>query len=50
LLAIEGDQGGRALIRRHPELVDRLALNDLAVITDVDTPRDYEKVLTSENE
>jgi molybdenum cofactor cytidylyltransferase len=49
LLAVEGDQGGRALIARHADLVDRLDLKDVAVITDVDTPRDYEKVRTPEN-
>jgi molybdenum cofactor cytidylyltransferase len=43
LLALEGDQGGRALLVRHPELVEQVELDDPAVILDVDTGQDYEK-------
>jgi molybdenum cofactor cytidylyltransferase len=44
LLAIRGDQGGRELFLRHKEEVERVDMDDMAVILDVDTRQDYEQV------
>jgi molybdenum cofactor cytidylyltransferase len=43
LLALEGDQGARALLVQHSEQVECVELDDPAVILDVDTDQDYEK-------
>jgi molybdenum cofactor cytidylyltransferase len=45
LLALEGDQGARTLLVQHSEQVERVELNDPAVILDVDTDEDYEKAI-----
>ena len=39
---LEGDMGGRSLMRRYPELVVEVPLPD-AVAVDVDTPQDLER-------
>jgi molybdenum cofactor cytidylyltransferase len=44
LLAVKGDQGGRELFARHRDKVERLETDDAAVVLDVDTRHDYEKV------
>jgi 4-nitrophenyl phosphatase len=44
LLAVEGDQGGRGLIARYQAAVERVAVDDPAVMLDVDTPQDLERV------
>jgi molybdenum cofactor cytidylyltransferase len=44
LLAVEGDRGGRALLTRHGAEVERFETDDPAVVLDVDTLQDYEKV------
>lgn len=45
LMSIEGDQGGRAIMGKHPtQLVDWLD-EDMAL--DIDTPRDYESLCSS---
>jgi molybdenum cofactor cytidylyltransferase len=41
LLQVQGDQGGRWLIERHRDLVERVAVADPAVLMDIDTPEDY---------
>lgn len=43
LLAIEGDRGARELISRYEHALERVELEDAAVILDVDTRSDYEK-------
>ncbi len=50
LLAIEGDQGGRTLIARYQEQMERVQVDDPAVILDVDTRHDYEKTQRLEHE
>ena len=45
LLAVEGDRGGRLLIVRHEEQVEWVKVDDPAVIMDVDSPEDYERIL-----
>ena len=41
LRAIQGDQGGRDLIARHPDLTVTVELPSVALLADVDTPDDY---------
>jgi molybdenum cofactor cytidylyltransferase len=43
LLAVEGDRGGRPLITHHRERVERLEVDDPAVLIDVDTRQDYQR-------
>jgi EmrB/QacA subfamily drug resistance transporter len=43
LLAVEGDQGGRALLVRHHERMECIDIDDPAAVLDVDTRQDYEK-------
>ena len=45
LLAVKGDRGGRLLIARHKEQVERVEVDDPAVIMDIDSPQDYKRVL-----
>jgi molybdenum cofactor cytidylyltransferase len=44
LLAVEGDQGGRAVVARHQQGMERVEVDDPAVLTDIDTRQDYEGV------
>lgn len=50
LLALEGDRGGRELLTRHSERLERVLTEDPAVILDVDTPEDYESLQETETE
>jgi molybdenum cofactor cytidylyltransferase len=50
LLAVEGDRGGRALFDRYAQQVERLEVDDPAVVTDIDTHQDYETIRKSEND
>lgn len=50
LLAIHGDRGARRIIARHEERVERVALDDAAVVQDVDTIEDYESAAGSRNQ
>lgn len=45
LLAVQGDRGGRLLVERHRDQVERVDLHDQAVIIDIDSPQDYEGIL-----
>ena len=40
---LEGDVGGRTLFDQHPAAINLLVMEDEAVITDTDTPEDFEK-------
>jgi molybdenum cofactor cytidylyltransferase len=42
LQAVEGDQGGRALLTRYRDSVVGVAVDDAAVLIDVDTRQDYQ--------
>lgn len=44
LAAVTGDTGGRELIRRHPDRVISVSVDDPALLLDVDTPEDYERL------
>lgn len=37
IVALQGDEGARRLLRQHPEAVFDLAMGDAAVLTDIDT-------------
>ena len=41
LLAVEGDRGGRLVVARHQEQVERVDVQDAAVVMDIDSPQDY---------
>jgi len=43
--AVEGDRGGRELLRLYEEQVERLEIDDAAILIDIDTPQDYDTVL-----
>jgi len=49
LLAVEGDRGGRVLFKRYQDQVERVDVDDPAVILDVDTRQDYEKATGTGN-
>ncbi|HOG46855.1 MAG TPA: selenium cofactor biosynthesis protein YqeC [Anaerolineae bacterium] len=44
LAALQGDTGGRAVIRRHPGEAEALDVEDPRPYADVDTTRDYEEL------
>jgi molybdenum cofactor cytidylyltransferase len=44
LLAVEGDQGGRAILARHASSIERVEVDDPSVLLDIDTRADYDKV------
>lgn len=43
---IEGDQGGRGVVARHPELLRLVEWPDARAALDVDRPGDYERVVS----
>ena len=42
---LEGDVGGRALFNHHPAAINLLDMDDPAVVTDTDTPEDFENFM-----
>ncbi len=42
--AVEGDRGGRALLARYQDEMERVDVDDPAVVRDVDTRADYEEM------
>jgi molybdenum cofactor cytidylyltransferase len=42
LLAVQGDRGGRSVIARHAQEVERVDLTGSAMLIDVDTPEEYD--------
>jgi EmrB/QacA subfamily drug resistance transporter len=44
LLAVEGDRGGRALFARYQGQIERVEVDDPAVVQDIDTLEDYERM------
>jgi 4-nitrophenyl phosphatase len=47
LAAVAGDEGGRSLLQRHANDVMTVTVDNLAVLTDVDTPADYQQLKTA---
>ena len=45
LMALKGDQGGRAVIGRHQAEVERVEVDSEGFFVDTDTPEDYERFL-----
>jgi molybdenum cofactor cytidylyltransferase len=43
---VEGDEGGRGVIARHPELLRLVEWPDASAALDVDRPGDYERVVS----
>jgi len=46
LEAVAGDRGGRAVVARYEAELERVEVQDPAVVSDVDTPQDYEGFAT----
>jgi molybdenum cofactor cytidylyltransferase len=44
LMGVEGDRGGRQLLKRHERQVDQVETMDPAVLMDIDTWQDYESL------
>jgi molybdenum cofactor cytidylyltransferase len=44
LMAVKGDRGGRVLLARHEDEIERFEAGDPAVVLDIDTYQDYEKL------
>ncbi len=44
LLAIHGDQGGRAVLAANPERIRSILFDDPRPLADIDTPDDYERL------
>lgn len=47
LLAAPLDQGARYVVRRHPDSVSLVEVQDEGVIQNIDTPEDYERLVNS---
>jgi len=45
LLRLRGDAGGRSVIQRHPDKIVRVRTKSEAVVKDIDTPEEYEKLI-----
>jgi molybdenum cofactor cytidylyltransferase len=45
LLAIQGDQGARAILAANPARVRAVAFDDDRPLADIDTPEDYERLV-----
>jgi len=45
LMALKGDQGGRAVVSRHRAEVDSVEVDSESFFIDIDTPEDYERFL-----
>jgi 4-nitrophenyl phosphatase len=50
LARVTGDQGGRVLIEEHPEATLAVSVDNPVVLSDIDTPADYEKLSSSLDE
>jgi molybdenum cofactor cytidylyltransferase len=44
LFALQGDVGGREIVREHPEDVLEIAVASEGVLIDIDAPEDYQKI------
>ena len=44
LMAVEGDTGGRQILKRHEQEVDQVETMDSAILMDIDTWQDYERL------
>jgi molybdenum cofactor cytidylyltransferase len=44
LLLLQGDVGGKEIVRKHPEDCLEVAVSSKGVVVDIDEPADYEKI------
>jgi molybdenum cofactor cytidylyltransferase len=44
---LEGDVGGRVLFGQHPAAINLIEMDDPSVVTDTDTPEDFENFLSN---
>lgn len=44
LLSLEGDVGGKVVMKNHPELIKKVAISSRQELLDVDTKEDYEAI------
>ena len=49
LLAVQGDQGGRAIFASHQQEIGLVEVGDEGILLDVDTPEQYQSVSTGKN-
>ncbi len=49
LYKLSGDMGGRKLFENHAEDIGYLDLDDEGIITDIDTPSDYDRLVKGDN-
>jgi molybdenum cofactor cytidylyltransferase len=50
LLAVQGDRGGRRIIARYRGQVERVLVDDVAVMADIDTRQDYERIQRADDD
>lgn len=50
LMMLTGDTGGRELIRKYHKFVTEVEMNDKAVIGDIDTDEDYQRLMSNGRE
>ena len=50
LLTVQGDRGGRQVIARYQGQVERVLVDDVAVMADIDTHQDYEKIQRADDD
>ena len=43
LMMLNGDSGGRSLLQTHADAIQRIEIDDPAILYDIDTPEDLEK-------
>ena len=43
LMMLNGDSGGRSLLQTHADAIQRIEIDDQAILHDIDTPEDLEK-------
>lgn len=43
LLALQGDQGARAILQAHPQEIEMMACDDPGILRDIDIPADLER-------
>ena len=44
LLELQGDVGGKEIVRKHPEDVLEVAVSSKGVVIDIDAPEDYQGI------
>lgn len=45
LLGLQGDVGGRQVMKRHQEHIEAYEVDNLLMLEDIDTPQDYERLV-----